>query len=180
MRILLYIAVGLGIGSVSGTLGIGGGVLLMPALIWLFGFDHPKAAGTTLAILAFPVGLWPTVWVYFRDGHIDGHDLKAALWIAGAFAVGAYTGATFVKQLSAVVNLQMIFGLLLIYIGTRFVMGSHSEATDALAGLVAVTLAWGVYLYLRILGSRHLPKPDLGQAIQQAHERNQQDEDYTI
>src|SRR5262245_16008873 len=179
MKILLYLAIGLVIGSVSGTLGIGGGVLLMPALIWLVGFDHPKAVGTTLAILAFPIGLWPTVWEYYRQGMIDGHDLKVALWIAGGFAVGAYAGASVVTYLPRTA-LQVGFGLLLVYIGTRFVVNSRDETAGAFAGLVASALAWGSYLGLRLLGERHAARPDVGAAIRQAQERLKDEPDYSI
>src|SRR5262245_42560961 len=123
MNILLYVAVGLAIGSVSGTLGIGGGVLLMPALIWLFGFEHPKAAGTTLAILAFPIGLWPAVWKYYQQGVLTWDDLGKACWIAGGFGLGALLGATYVTQIPKPL-LQLCFGLLLVYIGVRFVIHS--------------------------------------------------------
>ena len=62
VQYLTYVAIGLTIGSVSGVLGIGGGVLLVPALIWLCkGFDMKKATGTSLAILIPPIGL-PAAW----------------------------------------------------------------------------------------------------------------------
>lgn len=179
MKILLFLAVGLIIGSVSGTLGIGGGVLLMPALIWLFGFDHPKAAGTTLAILAMPLGLWPAVWRYYEQGLIDWHDLKAAFWIASAFAVGAFAGASLITYIPRAL-LQVSFGLLLVYIGSRFIVGSHSEASVALAGLGATALAWVGYLYLRLLGERHLAMPNVGDEIRRIHERRKNEPDYTI
>ena len=61
MQTLLLLAIGLAIGTISGALGIGGGVLLVPALIWLCRYDFPKAAGTTLAVLVPPIGL-PAAW----------------------------------------------------------------------------------------------------------------------
>ncbi len=179
MRILLLVTVGLAIGSVSGTLGIGGGVLLMPALIWLFGFDHPKAAGTTLAILALPVGLWPAVWKYYEQGLLNAHDLKAAFWIAGGFALGAFAGASVVTHIPKA-TLQLCFGLLLVYIGTRFVVNSHSEAAGALSGLSAAAVAWLAYLGLRVLGEKYMPRPDLGEKIRQAHQKRADEPDYTI
>ena len=63
---LIYIAIGLTIGSISGMLGIGGGVLIVPALMWLCGFEAKKAAGTSLAILIPPIGL-PAAWRFYQQ-----------------------------------------------------------------------------------------------------------------
>src|SRR5206468_3244528 len=106
MTIFLYLLVGLVIGAISGTLGIGGGVLLVPALIWIFGFDQPRAAGTSLAILVPPVGLL-AAWAYYQKGLMD---FEAAAWIAGAFAVGAYGGALVVPYIP-LPTLRLLFGL---------------------------------------------------------------------
>ena len=57
MKYLLFLTLGLTIGGLSGMLGIGGGVLLLPALIWLFDLKQAQAAGITLAVLAVPVTL---------------------------------------------------------------------------------------------------------------------------
>ena len=80
MDILRYLAIGLAVGTVSGALGIGGGVLMLPALWWLCEMPPTKAAGTTLAVLVVPVVL-PAAWEYYDKGHID---VRAALWIAVA------------------------------------------------------------------------------------------------
>src|SRR5437773_1654223 len=89
MKIILYLSIGLAIGTVSGALGIGGGVLLVPALIWLCGMDPQHAAGTTLAVLVVPVVL-PAVLTYARH---DRLNVEAALWVAVAFAAGSFLGA---------------------------------------------------------------------------------------
>src|SRR5262245_5360448 len=87
-HILIYLVLGVTIGGMSGALGIGGGVILVPALIWLLDFDQKAAAGTTLAVLAVPV-LVPSVWKYYEQGLIESKHLQAAAWIAVAFAVGS-------------------------------------------------------------------------------------------
>src|SRR5262245_61727540 len=111
MRILLYLLIGLVIGSISGALGIGGGVLLVPALIWLCKFDMTRAAGTSLAVLVPPIGL-PAAWKFYVEKRID---LDAALWIALAFAVGAYLSAAMVHQIPQQV-MRSAFGFIMIYI----------------------------------------------------------------
>src|SRR5262245_38732912 len=130
MVVLLYLAIGLVIGTASGMLGIGGGVLLVPALLWIVEqSEHrqQKAAGITLAILSVPVTL-PGVWQYFRQGYITLDDLKVAAWIAGAFAVGTYLGGwvqhLLVQQFGSVTFLRLLFGLLLLYVALRFIVRS--------------------------------------------------------
>jgi uncharacterized membrane protein YfcA len=175
MQILLYVVVGLTIGTLSGLLGIGGGVLLVPVLIWFFGFDQLKAQGTTLAIFVLPIGLL-AAWKYYVQDLID---LKASAFIAVAFAVGAFAGASMVTHIPLSV-LRLGFGLLMIYIATRFLMAASSEAASAAAGLGAVGLAWLMYLGLRSLGRQHLPRPDLGAEIRQVHQQGHGETDYHI
>jgi uncharacterized membrane protein YfcA len=159
MRVLLYLGIGLVIGSVSGALGIGGGVLLVPALM-LCGFEYSKATGTSLAVLVPPIGLL-AAWKSYQQGRVD---IEAAVVIALAFAAGAYGGAAAVSYIPQQV-LRLVFGLLMLYIAMRFIIGSDREAANAAAGIIAMLLAWAVFLGLRLLGRRHGAQPDLGQHI---------------
>src|SRR6516162_9999394 len=113
--VLNYTAIGLVIGSVSGVMGIGGGVLLVPALIWLCGFKTNEAAGTTLAVLIPPIGL-PAAWRAYNAGDVD---LIAALVIAGAFMVGAYLSRGLVEYISPY-WFRMSFGILMMFVAVRF------------------------------------------------------------
>jgi uncharacterized membrane protein YfcA len=175
-NILLYLAIGLTIGSISGILGIGGGVLLVPALIWICDLDAKKAIGTTLAILVPPIGL-PAAWRYYSSGMLD---LPAALWIAGAFAVGAYLGATAAPHLNQGL-VRMGFGLGMMYIAIRFLVASDSYATQAAAGLTSVVLAYLGFVGLRMLGRRAVPlPPTLTQQIQLMHQQGRGESDYHI
>src|SRR5262245_39652297 len=160
MRILTYVFIGLTVGGISGALGIGGGVLLVPLLIWLCGLDTKKAAGTSLAILIPPIGL-PAALLAYREERVD---LEAALWIAGAFMLGAY-GSQYLIHYMPDGMLRFLFGLLMIYVGARFLLSTDSEAANAAAGLLAAGGAWLVFLLLRALGRRHLAVPHLGDEI---------------
>jgi uncharacterized membrane protein YfcA len=175
MKILLYIAIGLTIGTISGMLGIGGGVLLVPALIWLCGFSYPRAAGTSLAVLVPPIGL-PAALRAFHDDRVD---LAAAVWIAGSFAVGAYGGAAAFRFVNPE-YLRVGLGVIMLYIAVRFIVDSNSEAANAAAGLTAVTVGLLGYGGLRLLGRRHLAKPDLGSSIRAADEAGRGNIDYHI
>lgn len=177
MKWLECLALGLAIGGVSGLLGIGGGVLLVPALMYLFGVEQAKAAGITLAVLAVPVVL-PGAWRYHSRGLIDGDDLKMAGCIAVAFAIGTYLGA----DLQAYVPLSWLrlgFGFVMIYIAVRFIVRSDDEAHVAFLGVSALLVAWSGYIALRALGRKY-PRPlSLGQQIQ-AQQLPPQHEDYNI
>src|SRR5436190_23575840 len=89
MDIFLYLVIGVTVGMVSGSVGIGGGVLMLPALMWLCQMEGRRAAGTTLAVLVVPVVL-PAAYEYWSRGHVD---VKAAACMALAFAVGGFLGA---------------------------------------------------------------------------------------
>jgi|SRR5207302_2203719 len=175
MQTLLLLAIGLAIGTISGALGIGGGVLLVPALIWLCRYDFPKAAGTTLAVLVPPIGL-PAAWAYYHKGQID---IQAAVWIAVAFALGAFFGAFIADHLPERV-LRLGFGLIMVYVAAKFLINSNSEVANATAGLIAVTIAWVIYLGLWMLGRKHLLKPNLGQQIRTSQEEGRSGIDYHI
>ena len=85
----IMLLVGLVVGMVSGVVGIGGGILFVPALIWLTGMDQHKAQGTSLGALLLPVGLFAFM-EYYRKGNAD---LRLALLLAVGFLVGGYFGA---------------------------------------------------------------------------------------
>lgn len=132
MKVFLYLSIGLTVGSLSGSLGIGGGVLLVPILIWLCEFEPARAAGTSLAVLMIPV-CFPAAWKAFSQGRVD---LEAALWIAAAFAVGAYGGASATPFLPES-TLRLLFGFLLTIIGARFVLAALPDWDGMTAPMMA-------------------------------------------
>jgi uncharacterized membrane protein YfcA len=163
MTIFLYLLIGLGIGIVGGMVGIGGGVLLVPALTLLFGMNIRQAAGISLAVLVFPVTL-PGAWKYYQQGHLTREGLTSAALLAVTFALGSYLGAHLQHRLDEHI-LRIIFGLLMLYVGMRVLLYGSSEAVHAAAGLTTLLLAWIAFLALRGLGRKHLPPPSLGDQI---------------
>src|SRR5947207_12675363 len=83
------IVVGLVAGVSSGFFGIGGGVLIVPMLIYWAGFNQHRATGTSLAVLLPPIGI-AAVLEYWRNGNVD---VRAGMYIAVAMLVGAGIGA---------------------------------------------------------------------------------------
>ncbi len=135
MNWLLLFAFGVGIGTLSGLLGIGGGVMLVPGLILLFGFSQAEAQGTSLAVMIPPIGLFAAM-VYYQHGFVR---LPVVGLIATGFMAGAFLGAKFVPHLPLEV-LRGVFGFLLLYLGFMFVMSPGGAVTQVAlpAGLAAL------------------------------------------
>ncbi len=114
----MILLVGLGVGLLSGVVGIGGGILFVPALVWLMGMDQHKAQGTSLGALLAPVGLL-AFWEYYRNGQAD---LRIALLLAVGFFVGGYFGALGAVHIPEL-WLRRIFALTLIAVGGRMWFG---------------------------------------------------------
>ncbi len=110
----MALLIGLGVGAVSGVIGIGGGILLIPALIFFFGMDQIRAQGTSLGALLAPVGLFAFL-EYYRKGNAD---LRIALLLAAGFTVGGYFGALGAQHISEL-WLRRIFALTLLAVGSR-------------------------------------------------------------
>jgi uncharacterized protein len=117
MNISLYLLLGLVAGILSGLLGIGGGTIIVPALIFLFGFSQHLAQGTTLALLVPPIGIL-AAWTYYKQGYVDLHI--AALICIGFF-FGGLLGAKLATHLSNVI-LERIFGVALLLIALKMIL----------------------------------------------------------
>jgi uncharacterized protein len=114
----LYLLLGLFVGLISGVVGTGGGVLIVPALVYFFNMSQHKAQGTSLGALLAPIGIL-AFWQYRKAGNVD---LTAALVIALGFAVGGYFGGIWAQHLSEQV-LRRTMGVLLVIVGVRFLLG---------------------------------------------------------
>ena len=110
----MLLLVGLVVGMVSGVVGIGGGILFVPALVWLAGMEQHRAQGTSLGALLLPVGLFAFL-EYYRKGNAD---LRVALLLGAGFLVGGYFGAVGAHHIPEL-WLRRIFALTLIAVGGR-------------------------------------------------------------
>ena len=111
---ILYILIGVAAGVLSGLFGIGGGVVIVPALLLLARMSPLTATGTSLGALLLPVGALGA-WEYYRKGQLD---LRIALLLAVGLFFGAFFGARLAHMLTPVV-LKRSFAVFLVLIAIR-------------------------------------------------------------
>lgn len=115
-QLLLIVLIGLTAGLLGGTLGVGGGIVVIPALVFLFGFSQHQAQGTTLAFMLPPVTLLAT-WNYWKNGNVNW---KYALILSATFLVGAFLGSFLAEQLPDKI-LKRFFGILLLFTALKMI-----------------------------------------------------------
>ncbi len=118
MDYLLSILIGLVAGMSSGFFGIGGAILLIPALVCVFKFSQHLAQGTALAALLLPVGILAVIR-YYKAGDVN---IKVALFIAFGFIIGGFIGATFAQAVPSPV-LKKVFAIMLLCVSIYMFLG---------------------------------------------------------
>ena len=116
---LMFMIIGAGGGVAAGLFGVGGGIVIVPALIYGAGFSQHKATGTSLAVLLPPIGLAATL-EYYRHGNVD---IRAAMILAATMFVGAWGGSFLANQMTGP-HLRLIFGLFVSGVGVYLVYGA--------------------------------------------------------
>ena len=118
-EVLMLIAIGLLGGFISGSLGVGGGIIIVPALIFLLGLTQHQAQGTSLAMMLAPIGILAAI-NYYREGHVN---VGYAVILMIVFILGSYLGSLFAIKLPAVA-LKKVFGVLMLIAGIRMIFWS--------------------------------------------------------
>ena len=118
MTPILTIFLGIIAGIFSGLLGIGGGTVVVPALVYFFHMTQHKAQGTILTAFLPPVALL-AFWKYYQTGNAD---LKTAAFLAIGLFVGAYFGARISLALPELA-LKRVFGVFLLFVAFRLIAG---------------------------------------------------------
>jgi uncharacterized protein len=113
-NVLLIAVIGVVAGMLGGVLGLGGAIIIIPALVMLLGYSQQMAQGTALMMMVFPVGAL-AAFQYYQKGFVD---VKAALIMAAFFFVGGYIGAKFATQIPQDI-LKKAFALLLVVIAVK-------------------------------------------------------------
>ncbi|MBD3638614.1 MAG: sulfite exporter TauE/SafE family protein [Crocinitomicaceae bacterium] len=118
--IFLLVAIGLIAGAMSGFVGIGGGVIMVPALIYFMGMTQHAAQGTSLFLMLPPIGIL-AVMNYWKAGELNW---KYGAVIAVAFIIGGYFGSKIALKLSAAL-VKIIFGVLMLYISIKMIYSGY-------------------------------------------------------
>src|SRR5437867_4593632 len=118
MTSLLFIAIGLAAGVLAGMFGIGGGILIVPALILVGKLTPQTATGTSLASLLLPVGALGA-WAYYKEGNVR---IAPALWVGLGLFLGTYVGAVIAQRMSAE-TLRRAFSVFLVLVAIRMWFG---------------------------------------------------------
>ncbi len=116
-EILILILIGLTAGIVAGMSGVGGAIIMVPALVFFMGLTQHQAQGTSLSVLVFPVGFL-AFWNYYKQGYVN---FKLAIIIMLAFVAGGFIGSYFAIRIPDR-PLRIIFGMLIIVMGLRMVL----------------------------------------------------------
>jgi len=118
MQVVGLLLVGTLAGVFAGMFGIGGGLIIVPALALLYGMKQHAAVGTSLGALLLPVGAL-SAWVYWRNGNVN---VKYSVLLAAGLLVGAFVGAKLVEPVSDV-TLRRMFGAFLLIVSVRMLWG---------------------------------------------------------
>lgn len=114
--------IGLLAGTVSGFIGVGGGIVVVPMLIFFLGLTQHQAQGTSLALMLPPIGVL-AAYNYYKTGNLN---VGYAIVIAMFFVLGGYVGSKLSLRLSPSV-VKFVFGLLLLYVSARMIWTSSKE-----------------------------------------------------
>lgn len=112
--VLIIILIGIAAGILGGLVGVGGGIIIVPALIYFIGFSQKTAQGTSLGLIMLPVGILG-VLQYYKQGHVD---FKVVGLLAIGFLAGSYFGSKFALSLSQE-TVKKIFASLMIIIAVK-------------------------------------------------------------
>src|SRR5436305_11362404 len=114
MAILFYLLFGVGVGILSGMIGIGGGIIIVPSLVYFAHMSQHKAQGTSLAALLLPIGIL-AAYEYYKAGNMD---IRAGLLIALGFAVGGYFGGLWAQHIPELM-LRRTFAVVLFLVSLK-------------------------------------------------------------
>ena len=123
--ILILVIIGLMAGVFGGMFGIGGAIIMIPALVYFLGVDQHTAQGTSLAVMLPPIGLF-AAYNYYKAGQVN---IWYAVIIAVSFMIGGYFGSKIALTIPE--NLmKKIFGILLIIMALRMIFSKQAGVAD--------------------------------------------------
>lgn len=114
--IYILLLVGLLAGVLSGLVGIGGGIIIVPVLVYFLHYSQQQAQGTTLFMFLLPIGIFG-VYNYYKAGYVE---FKTALIIASTFMIGSYFGSKMAITLDQK-TVKQIFGVIIVLLGVKMI-----------------------------------------------------------
>ncbi|MCA1763524.1 MAG: sulfite exporter TauE/SafE family protein [Flavobacteriales bacterium] len=118
----ILVVIGVAAGILAGFIGVGGGIIIVPALIYFLGLSQHMAQGTSLALMLPPIGIL-AVYNYHRAGEIN---FTYAAIIAIAFVIGGFFGSKLSLKLPSS-TVKFIFGVLMLYVAIRMIGNSYKS-----------------------------------------------------
>lgn len=112
--LIILIIIGIAAGMLGGMVGVGGGIIIVPALVFFLGFSQKMAQGTSLGILLLPVGILGVIQ-YYKEGYVD---MRVVLLISTRFFLGSFLGSKLALSLSQE-TVKKIFAILLIIVAVK-------------------------------------------------------------
>lgn len=119
--IIILLCIGLGAGILSGFVGVGGGVIIVPALVFFLGLTQHQAQGTSLFVLVMPV----VILAMANYWKTDNVNWKYGLVIAAAFVIGGFLGSKLSLKLSPHL-VKLIFGLIMAYVSVNLILAGFN------------------------------------------------------
>jgi uncharacterized membrane protein YfcA len=126
--ILILMGIGLFAGVLSGFVGVGGGIVIVPALIYFLGYSQLQAQGMSLTLMLPPIGVL-AFYNYYQKGHIDKMSLTYASIMAVLFIVGGFVGSKLALKIPENI-VKLIFGVIMLYVAIRMILSGWSVFSE--------------------------------------------------
>lgn len=120
--VIILCAIGICAGVLSGFVGVGGGIIIVPALVFLVGLTQHQAQGTSLFVLALPV-VWLGLMNYWKEGNVQW---KFGLVVALTFFIGAYFGSKLSLKINPSV-VKLLFGILMALVSVKLILSGYQS-----------------------------------------------------
>ena len=128
--IIILILVGIGSGMLSGLVGVGGGIIIVPSLIYFLSFSQKQAQGTSLGILLLPIGIFGVIQ-YYKQSQID---LRVVALVSLGFLIGNFFGSKLAITISDAV-LKKMFAILMILIAAKMLFFDKPKEVEKIPSI---------------------------------------------
>ncbi len=122
--IIILLIIGVAAGMLSGLVGVGGGLIIVPALVYFLAFSQKQAQGTSLGILLLPVGIL-AVMHYYKGGYID---IKVVLMVSLGFLVGGYFGSKLAVYHLSENTIKKVFAIMMLLTALKMLFVDKTKA----------------------------------------------------